>query len=300
MPRSAPKLTTEALSHLRGLLGRLTPSVAAAGRNPGRRSQGRTRPYHVPVNLARHLAAPFLGRRRLQPVYERMYRLAVAGMNMGPAADDPRSSGEVHVLRMLPAEATILDVGANVGVYSALALATVPSARILAFEPGHEAQKHYRAAISDRAQLLGYGLGDVDGDLELFTSPLDLGLASTIHRHHDRVTWQPSGSVSIRRLDSVATELGLDRIDLLKIDVEGGELAVLRGARGLLEGGRIGRVQFEFGGTAIDGRIYLRDLVAELPGFELYRILRDGLIRVTYSELWEVFTTTNYLAVRSA
>lgn len=58
-------------------------------------------------------------------------------------------------------------------------------------------------------------------------------------------------------IDQVCGEEGIDQIALLKIDTEGNELAGLQGAVESLP--QIRMIQFEYGGTAIDARIYLRD-----------------------------------------
>jgi hypothetical protein len=49
-----------------------------------------------------------------------------------------------------------------------------------------------------------------------------------------------------------------------------------------------------------DARTYLRDFVDALPGYRLYRIVREGVVPVAYDERWEIFTTTNFLAVRES
>jgi len=57
-------------------------------------------------------------------------------------------------------------------------------------------------------------------------------------------------------------------------------------------------VQVEFGGTAIDARVYLRDFFDLLGNdFAIHRIVRDGVVPVTYSEWFEVFVTSNFLAI---
>lgn len=247
--------------------------------------------------LDSRLARPFIGRRRWQTHFEELHRFAIAGMNMGSGADQPSKSGEAVVLASLPLGATVLDVGANAGEYSELALRIVPEVRLFAFEPQEAAAEAWRARIGNRGSLAQYGLGESERAADLYGAAADSGLASITRRVHAGLTWEPIGSIRIRTLDMVAPELGIAHVDLLKIDVEGAELSVLRGARAMLERGLIHRVQFEFGGTAIDARVFLRDLVMELPGFQLNRIVRDGWFPVAYDEAWEIFITTNFLAI---
>jgi hypothetical protein len=110
-----------------------------------------------------------------------------------------------------------------------------------------------------------------------------------------------SESVEVRTLDDWSEEQGITCVDLLKIDVEGAELSVLLGASRLLARGALRRIQFEFGGTDIDSRTFLRDFVHVLgPSYSLHRILPAGLSApVRYSERQEIFVLQNYLAVRS-
>jgi hypothetical protein len=105
--------------------------------------------------------------------------------------------------------------------------------------------------------------------------------------------------VELRTLDDFCAERGIGRIDLLKIDVEGHELRVLEGARGLLEADAIGFIQFEFNATNIDSRSFFRDFYELLsPRYRLSRIVRDGLYPIgAYSPRHELFVgPVNYLA----
>lgn len=85
----------------------------------------------------------------------------------------------------------------------------------------------------------------------------------------------------------------------MKLDVEGHELAVLKGGKQMLDDGKIHVIQFEFGGCNIDSRTYFQDFFYLLsPGFRIYRIVKDGLFPIEeYSEDLEVFKTTNYLCI---
>src|SRR5262249_51443129 len=105
--------------------------------------------------------------------------------------------------------------------------------------------------------------------------------------------------IRLRRLDDVVKERGIERIDLLKLDVEGHELRVLEGAEETMKRGGVDLIQFEFGGSNIDSRTYLQDFFYLLrPRYRLHRIVKDGIVPVdTYRERYECFITTNFLAV---
>jgi hypothetical protein len=105
--------------------------------------------------------------------------------------------------------------------------------------------------------------------------------------------------VDLRRLDETLQGLSVDAVDLLKVDAEGHDVAVLAGAGEWLDGIRIRAVQFEHGGTAPDARVFLRDFFEVLtPAYRIHRILPDALWPVErYSEVEEVTLYANYLAL---
>jgi hypothetical protein len=103
--------------------------------------------------------------------------------------------------------------------------------------------------------------------------------------------------IALTTLDSYCAFEGIQKIDFLKIDAEGHDLEVLKGASTMLAEGRITYVQFEFGGANIDSRTFLRDFVTLLtPRYSLWRLLSDGVELLEYSEREEIFITTNFLA----
>jgi hypothetical protein len=74
--------------------------------------------------------------------------------------------------------------------------------------------------------------------------------------------------------------------------------AVLEGAETLLATGAIDRIQFEFGGTALDSRIFLRDIIRYLaPSYTVSRILRDGVVDVIDDEAEEIFHVCQLFSV---
>jgi len=94
--------------------------------------------------------------------------------------------------------------------------------------------------------------------------------------------------------------LGGNFVDLVKIDVEGNELNVLEGFGNAIFA--VGAIQFEFGGTSIDARIFFRDFWYFFTdkNFLIYRITPFGAKRIMcYRESDERFLYTNYIAVNN-
>lgn len=132
-------------------------------------------------------------------------------------------------------ESYVLDVGANIG-WTVLNLGRLASAgKVMGFEPdplNHDrCQQNLNDNIIDNVKLFPVGLGDRAARLKMeVPTPSNLG--------GNRIA--PAGSegsreVEIVRLDDFAPVLEWPRIDLIKIDVEGYDLKVLRGAETLLK-----------------------------------------------------------------
>ncbi|MBK9263353.1 MAG: FkbM family methyltransferase [Polyangiaceae bacterium] len=171
--------------------------------------------------------------------------------------------------RLLEPGATFVDVGANVGVYSIAAAHFVgPTGRVVAFEPTEEA----RSLLEASARRNGFewlvirseALSDHVGRAELFFDD-ETELASLSHSTSGAAR---SVSVPLNTLDAVHADLGLGRTNLLKIDVEGAEEAVLRGAREFLAASEPVILHEIKVGTKVDLRVakWLAD-----AGFAAYR-----------------------------
>lgn len=199
-----------------------------------------------------------------------------------------------------------VDIGANVGAYSDELLRRFPGAEVWAFEPSATNVEKLTARFRDepRFHLQPVAVGEADGDATLFADSPGSGLGSLSKRDlsYLGLDFDHSETIRVIRFEPFWRDtLGGAVIDLLKLDVEGHELAALRGAGEAIAHCRA--VQFEFGGCNIDTRTYFRDFwdFFSAHGFALHRITPFGLTHIArYSERDEVFTTTNYIAARDA
>lgn len=148
------------------------------------------------------------------------------------------------------------DVGANVGVTTLVAAGTAQLARIVAFEPTHKCAELWHKNVGKNgipnASLLQCAVSDKVGTMEFITDPSALAynrlnVGKTMTRHDSGDNHQPDVTmVNVTTLDAVCEAFNLDGISLLKIDVEGAEPSVWRGARRLLEEKAIKAVFMEF------------------------------------------------------
>jgi FkbM family methyltransferase len=148
-----------------------------------------------------------------------------------------RGDAEMEVLRRLTAgDGTFIDAGANFGVYS-LAVARSSPVPVLAIEP----QTHLAEAIRRSANANGFenlrvvqtALGDETGSTTLHLPPGGSGAASIVR--HEGVRMAAHIAVGIITLDQLCHDFGVMRVQCLKMDVEGAEIAVIRGARSVLQ-----------------------------------------------------------------
>jgi FkbM family methyltransferase len=202
----------------------------------------------------------------------------------------------------------ICDVGANIGDYTAEVLLYHPEAIIFAFEPHPMSFKKLSdrfSASPTQARLHNIGLGSCREELPVFDyaeregsthASLYRGVLEQVHKERKIAT----RTVCITTLDQFALENGLEEIDLLKIDTEGHELEVLKGATRLLSKGAISLVQFEFNEMNVVSRVFIKDFFDLLIEFDFYRLARGRLIPLgDYNSRYEIFKFQNILAVNS-
>jgi FkbM family methyltransferase len=127
----------------------------------------------------------------------------------------------------------IFDIGANTGIYSLIAKSLNPQARVFAFEP---IKRVYEKLVENNAlngydiACFEYGLSNADGTATVYDLPGEHIYSVTVNKNRNasNVEVIPT-KIEIKRLDTVIEELGIERMDLLKIDVETHEPEVLEG-----------------------------------------------------------------------
>ena len=224
---------------------------------------------------------------------------------------DLTASGEVHFLEKLLASydgpgveraGVILDVGANVGAYSRAILNIAPAAQVYCFEPHPANVRRLETALGDRVTIVPAAVGSSAGSVALYDYAGEGGSshASLYKDVFEKLRRQAHESLNVAMItiDDFVQQRGINAITLLKVDVEGHELEVFRGASRVIEEQRVDAVQFEFNEMSILTKAFLGDFFAILPGFSFYRLLPHGWIPVTDHPVENVFAFQNIVGVR--
>ena len=182
---------------------------------------------------------------------------------------------------------TVVDVGANLGLWteSFLDVFAPTVSRQIMYEPlpGNATQLH-RHVEGPLSRLVlpmlveEKAIGDRIGDAELFHENQVSTLASVENTHSDlgsdRVDLPFRTRVAMTTLDAEMDRLNCERIHLLKIDAEGAELNVLKGAKSAISSGKIDNIYFELGPAQRNSGIKLKHFFELLSrhGYRFFKI----------------------------
>jgi FkbM family methyltransferase len=240
-----------------------------------------------------------------------LFSLALRGMGIKNVAAISYSGEKWmirNVLKKLGKDLIVFDVGANVGKYTQALIANrLDIEKVYAFEPNQRTFAALTRNVEGHKQvvLINSGVSDTVGQMALYDKSGDNGngshasLSKDIFSdvYHSETT---QSMVAITTVDVFCKEHGINRIDFMKIDVEGYELHVLLGAKQMLQEKRIRAIQFEF--THLNSTIglffkQLYDVLCE--NYVIYRILPHGLHSISsyHPTSCEVFGFQNYVAL---
>lgn len=214
----------------------------------------------------------------------RLYRLLFATLtpiNGGASIRLGTDYGGWHIPQTgLGADAVVYSVGLGEDASFDIELIHRYGCDVWVFDPTPRAVAYANTIDEQRFRFLAIGLWSSDGP-QIFFSPRD-----ETHVSHSIVdaqnTRRPSFQATCRSLPSLMNELGHDRIDLLKLDIEGAEYEVLRPvANGQIEPLVLG-VEF-----------HPRSLSELRKTLRLVRNLRDRGYRILAREGWDVTFVRN-------
>jgi FkbM family methyltransferase len=192
---------------------------------------------------------------------------------------------------------TVVDVGANVGIHTAIAARSVaPTGRVYGFEPVPEnfdilVRNLARNQISN-VVVEQRAVGSAVGQSTIYLEDRSIGTHSLLRNENSNLA--KSLSVPVTTLDSYFANEMPDVVNLLKIDVEGYEPNVLRGATTLL--GRTDHLLIEYNRASIEANGGVDAFIKLLADFNhLYEINERSHVLSIFSR--SDFYATHYVNI---
>lgn len=215
---------------------------------------------------------------------------------------DPERNGEYRLLSLVAPEAHVfIDVGANVGYWAChfARLMKQPEFGIL-LEPAPDALAALRmnvATLGLRTVVIAAAAGDRAGEMTFFAEA-GAGETSSLVPGFSAPNAQAI-TVRVTTIDQEVLSRGIGHIDFLKVDAEGFDLRVLRGAEKCLRDRMVDFVQFEYNSPWARAGATLADAIGMLTecGYEVFLLKANGLRKINYDLYGEYFGYSNYVAV---
>jgi len=258
----------------------------------------------IALNIYRWMFA----RPQLRRINEALFKMSLRGLGVLNYENDKVSGEKYLISKILPQiiakeDPVFFDVGANIGNYSVSLFDTFPNATIHAFEPH---PKNFfslkERAPSNKLKCYNIAVGESQGKLTLYDRA-DCDGSSHASLYEEVITEihkknSVEFTVPVETLNEFCLERKITEIDFMKVDTEGNEMSVLRGAKKLIESGSIKCIHFEFNEMNIVSRTFFRDFRNILQDFDLYRLLPNGVLLLSDSPvLTELFAYQNIIAI---
>jgi len=178
---------------------------------------------------------------------------------------------------------TIVDIGANIGLYLFCFKQAAPNAKLFAFEPAPEVFQTLERNVAlnqTRAEIYPYAITDYCGDITLYIPPTECDASTRASLPDEaKILDIPvvARTVPAFTLDELSSRLNMGPVDFVKLDTEGTEPAVLRGMAHILATDKPDIFCEVVVGTHTE-----RDLEALLlpHGYHFYQLIRGELLKV--------------------
>ena len=250
------------------------------------------------------------GSARYQRMNNLLFYLSLRGLGFQNWRDHVISGEELFLRTLLlgrAARPVIFDIGAYHGEYAKLVRRYSPRATIYCFEPHPRSFEILQKTAEDVGfEALPLACGAHSGDGHLFDFAFQDG-SKRASCYQDtlqvrRVVPLSMHNTKVVTVDEFARTRGIEQVELLKVDVEGAELDVLRGASELISQRRIRTIQFEISYVNAVQRTLMRDFYDLLSGYSFYRLLPHGLLPLGpyFPQTHELFWYQNLVALLDA
>ncbi|AEE26590.1 FkbM family methyltransferase [Francisella hispaniensis] len=200
----------------------------------------------------------------------------------------------------------VFDIGANKGEYTKFLAENISNSSIFAFEPHPLTFKvlSKKCSCLNDIILFNCALAAEKSILKLYdykskdgSSHASLSSKVFTDVHGSKTI---SHQVDVTTVDLICEENNIKRIDLLKIDVEGYELDVLRGSKRMIQSDLVKFIQFEFTQLNTSTRVFFKDFWEILSEkYRIYRLLPNSLLEIKeYNPSDnEIFGYQNFIAI---
>lgn len=255
-----------------------------------------------------NLYCSLFARQIFYPIHKLFLQLSVKGMGLNINGGILKTGEEVVLSNLAKKidkekEIVVFDIGANVGNYSKLIIRYLPNAKIYAFEPLSKNVKVYNRlhSLNKNIELIQVGLGEKNckGTIYCpkFKGPSALASVQDIFGENKDLD---SEEIEMVTIDDFCKKRGIKEIDFAKLDIEGNELVALKGAKRMINEGKIKIIQFEFNFLNIYCKVSMEDFRKLLKSYNLYRVLPNGLLKMDFSKkiYSEIYGYQNILALK--
>ncbi|MFA6601245.1 MAG: FkbM family methyltransferase [Candidatus Paceibacterota bacterium] len=255
--------------------------------------------------MKRLIKNAIVGRQWSQRFFTKLLGISLEGLNMVGAGRGPQTWGEAwaikYVLSKSRANPVVFDAGAQGGDYMNEILNISPTCTIYAFEPAKRAFIKLQEIFQNHPNinLINIALGAENTTTPLFSSEGVDGVDSLYKLPDTKANhFVVSREVHVSTINGFCKDRGISYIDLLKLDIEGGELAALKGAETMIKEETISFIQFEHSNASFYAGYRFKEIFDLLsPHYRIYRILRHGLTKILEpSALQDLPFAVNYLA----
>lgn len=192
----------------------------------------------------------------------------------------------------------IFDIGGNLGEWSLCVIKKIANAKIHMFEPSPLIYNVARTNLQNyKIKVNNLAVGDKVEKRKFFI--YGTSAISSFYKNDDFYTDQIE-LVDTTTIDKYCFSHKLNLIDYLKIDTEGHDLYVLKGAEKMLESKKINFIQFEYGPSNIHSNVLFKDILNFLvsKNYFVFRIYPSFIKPVVkYSSELENFVLVNYISV---
>lgn len=215
-----------------------------------------------------------------------IFQLALKGKGYNNCCD-PETTGELKLINLIARfnPKLCIDVGANKGEYSKLLLLKT-NATIVSFEPMFESFKSLislQKLYPDRFYPINKGVSSENGELEINYGEKDSMLAS-FSLEVNKIDYLKTNNINSRKVPVISLDTYYEEnlsqkfktLDLLKIDTEGFEYEVLKGAKKILEIIKPKFIQVEFNWHQLFRGHSLNKIAEMIENYKIYQLLPHG------------------------